>query len=70
MHVCVKLCEHWLYNLDCTASAGLHVIFADFAVRLTFGVFWWFYFNLGSLDFKTCYQSCLVTFDGVFCMLM
>ena len=49
MHVCVKCDEHWLHPLDCTASAGIHVTVANFAVRLTFGVFKWFYFNLGSV---------------------
>ena len=44
MHVCVKFDEHWLHHLDCTASAGIHAIFADFAISLTFngfcGAFW------------------------------
>ena len=39
MHVCVKSDEHWLHHLDFTASAGIQVIVANFAVRLTFGGF-------------------------------
>ena len=49
MHVFVKFDEQGLHHLDCTASAGIHVIVANFAVRLTFGVFWWFYLYLGSV---------------------
>ena len=73
MHVCVKFDEHWLHHLDCTASAGIHAIFADFAISLTFngfcGVFF-FCLNLGSLDFKTSYLNCLVTFELVLCIFM
>ena len=39
MHVYVKFDEHWLHHLHCTASAGMHVIVANFAIRLTFGGF-------------------------------
>ena len=51
MHVCVKFDEHQLHHLDCTASAGIHVTFADFAIRLTFDCFLGF-FSLKSWQFR------------------
>ena len=39
MHICVKFDEHWLHHLRYTGPTGMHVIFADFAIRLTFDGF-------------------------------